>query len=76
MRTKTSFTIVEQATIAVAGFEEVVKRMSNQVTLKGQSDSTLKNYIRRIALISLHFSRLPNEIEEDEINIGQNKYLY
>jgi len=65
---KKSFTIVEQATIAVPGFEEVIKRMSNQVTLKGQSDSTLKNYIRRIALISLHFNRLPHEIEEDEIN--------
>jgi len=68
MRTKTSFTIVEQATIAVPGFEEVVKKMSIQVTLKGQSDSTLKNYIRQIALISLHFNRLPHEIEEDEIN--------
>jgi len=68
MRTKTSFTIVEQATIAIPGFEEVVKKMSIQVTLKGQSDSTLKNYIRRIALISLHFNRLPHEIEEDEIN--------
>jgi len=68
MRTKTSFTIVEQATIAVPGFEEVVKKMSIQVTLKGQSDSTLKNYIRRIALISLHFNRLPHEISEDEIN--------
>jgi len=68
MRTKTTFTIVEQATIAVPGFEEVVKKMSIQVTLKGQSDSTLKNYIRRIALISLHFNRLPHEIEEDEIN--------
>jgi len=68
MRKKTSFTIVEQATIAVPGFEEVVKKMSIQVTLKGQSDSTLKNYIRQIALISLHFNRLPHEIEEDEIN--------
>ena len=30
--------------------------------------STLENYIRRIALVSLHFGRLPHEINEDEIN--------
>lgn len=68
MRQKASFTIVEQATIAVPGFKDIVKKMSIQVTLKGQSESTLKNYIRRIAQISLHFNRLPHEIEKDEIN--------
>jgi len=68
MRQKVSLTIVEQATIVVPGFKEVVKKMSNQIVLKGQSESTLSNYIRRIALISLHFNRLPHEIDEDEIN--------
>jgi len=38
------------------------------VTLRGQSQSTLNNYIRRIALISLHFERLPEAVEEEEIN--------
>jgi site-specific recombinase XerD len=42
--------------------------LEQQVELRGQSQSTLKNYIRRIALISLHFGRLPHEIEEEEIN--------
>jgi site-specific recombinase XerD len=68
MRKKESLTIVERATIAVPGFEEVVKKMSIQVELKGQSKSTFQNYIRRIALISLHFKRLPHELSEDEIN--------
>ena len=68
MRKKASLTIVERAAIAVPGFEEVVKKMSIQVELKGQSKSTFQNYIRRIALISLHFKRLPHEISEDEIN--------
>ncbi len=68
MRTKTGFTIVERAIIAVAGFEAVVKKLELQVTLRGQSMSTLNNYIRRIALFSLHFGRLPEHIEEDEIN--------
>jgi len=36
--------------------------------LRGQSKSTLENYIRRIALISLHYGRLPEDIAEEEIN--------
>jgi len=35
--------------------------------LHGQSKSTLNNYIRRIALISLHFNCLPGEISDDEL---------
>ena len=68
MSKKVSFTIVERATIGVPDFEKVVKKMEQQVILRGQSMSTLNNYIRRIALISLHFNRLPHEIEEEEIN--------
>jgi len=36
--------------------------------LRGQSKSTLDNYIRRIALFVLHFNKLPQQLEEDEIN--------
>ena len=68
MRQKTSLTIVERAIIAVPGFEQVLKKLDQQVALRGQSQSTLNNYIRRIAKISLHFGRLPEEIDEDEIN--------
>ena len=68
MRTKTSLTIVERTIIAVPGFEQVFKKLNQQVELRGQSQSTLNNYIRRIALISMHFGRLPEQIEEDEIN--------
>ena len=59
MRQKTGLTIVERAVIAVPGFEQVFKKLDQQVTLRGQSQSTLNNYIRRIAKISLHFERLP-----------------
>ena len=59
---------MERATIAVPGFETVTKKLAQQVALRGQSQSTLQNYIRRIALFSLHFGRLPEQIEEDEIN--------
>lgn len=61
-------TIVEKAIQTVDGFEKVYKTMQQQVLLRGQSKSTLQNYIRRIALISLHYGRLPQELTEDEIN--------
>jgi integrase/recombinase XerD len=68
MRQKNGLTVVERAIIAVPGFEKVLKKLEQQVALRGQSPSTLNNYIRRIALISLHFGRLPEQIEEDEVN--------
>ncbi len=68
MRKKKGFTIVEQAITAVPAFAEVEKRLEHQVELRGQSASTLHNYIRRIALFVLHFGCLPEQISEDEIN--------
>lgn len=68
MRTKKGFTIVERAIAAVPEFATVKTKLSQQVTLRGQSESTLNNYIRRIALFVLHFNQLPESIPEDEIN--------
>jgi site-specific recombinase XerD len=68
MRKKTSPNTLERAIIAVPGFEKVAKKLEQQVVLRGQSMSTLRNYINRIARVSIHFGRLPHEISEDEIN--------
>ena len=68
MRKKSGFTIVEQAIALVSEFENVVRKMEQQVTLRGQSKSTLNNYIRRIALCVLHFGKLPEQIDPEEIN--------
>ena len=65
MRKKMSLTVVERAIVAVPGFEMVLKKLEQQVTLRGQSKSTLSNYIRRIALISLHFGQLPDQIDDE-----------
>jgi len=61
-------TLIEQAILTIDGFEVVYKNFKQQVILKGQSTSTLNNYIRRIAIISLHFNSLPELICDDEIN--------
>ncbi len=68
MRKRTSPTILERAIDAVPAFEKIISKLSSQVTLRGQSKSTLDNYTRRIALLVLHFNRLPEHVSEDEIN--------
>lgn len=69
MRQKNGLTIVELAVQEVAGFDQVVKKLNQQVILKGQSPSTFNNYIRKVATLCLHFGKLPEELDEDEINV-------
>ncbi len=52
----------------VPEFENVVRKLEQQVTLRGQSKSTLNNYIRRIALFVIRFGKLPEQIDPEEIN--------
>ena len=68
MRKRTEPTIVEKAIESIDGFEKVYHILQQQVTLRGQSRSTLENYIRRIAAVSLHFGKLPQQVTDDEIN--------
>lgn len=68
MRRKITPTILERAIIEVPDFENVIKKLSEQVDLRGQSKSTLQNYTRRIALFVIHFKSLPENVSEDEIN--------
>lgn len=68
MKKRNEPTLVDKAIVVVPGFKAVYEKLSQQVTLRGQSKSTLNNYIRRIAGISLKFERLPELISDDEIN--------
>ena len=64
---RTEPTLVQKAIDMVPGFQHVFTKLQQQVTLRGQSQSTLSNYIRRIAIISLHFGRLPEAISDEEL---------
>jgi len=66
MRQKRS-KIVDEAIHNVEGFAKVFKVIHQNTVLCGQSKSTFENYLRRIALISLHFGRMPEDISDDEI---------
>jgi len=66
MRQKRS-KIVDEAIHNINGFAKVFKVIHQNTVLRGQSKSTFENYLRRIALISLHFGRMPEDISDDEI---------
>ena len=68
MRKKSEFTTVERAVKTIDGFQKVYDTLQQQTILRGQSQSTLENYIRQIALISLEFNKLPEDLSEDDIN--------
>jgi integrase/recombinase XerD len=68
MRKKSEFTTVERAIQTIDGFQKVYNALQQQIILRGQSQSTLENYIRQVALISLEFNKLPEDLTEDEIN--------
>jgi site-specific recombinase XerD len=68
MKTKSEFSIVGRAMASVAGFDCVYHTLEQQVVLRGQAKSTFENYIHRIAQVSLHFNRLPEDVSSDELN--------
>ena len=68
MRKKSEFTILERAMQTVPGFDKVYHKMKQQTILGGRSQSTLENYLRRIALVCLEYNRLPEDISEEEIS--------
>lgn len=68
MRKKSEFTTVERAIQTIEGFQKVYNTLQQQTILRGQSQSTLENYIRQIALVSLEFNKLPEDLSEDDIN--------
>ena len=45
--------------VLVPEFKSRAVKLELQVVLRGQSASTLNNYIRRIALFVIHFEKLP-----------------
>ncbi len=54
--------------VLVQEFKDRALKLEHQVVLRGQSQSTLNNYIRRIALFVIHLEKLPEHVSVDEIN--------
>jgi len=67
MKTKSKSTTFDRAIQTVDGFSQVFTVMRQQTAIGGRTDSTFYNYIHRIALVSLHFNRLPEAISDAEL---------
>jgi len=63
--------IVQRACNEINGFRELFEELDDRVRLSDQSSGTLVSYSRKLALLSLHFGKLPQDITDKEVN----KYL-
>ena len=61
-------TIIDRAKREVEGFSIMFAKLEQKVTLGGLSESTLINYGRAIARISIHFDMIAAVLEEELIN--------
>ena len=67
-RPNSAKTIVELAKGEVPGFREHFAKFEEQTTIGGYSKSTIFNYSRAVAKISLHFKKSLLDLDPDEVN--------
>lgn len=60
-------TIVAQASAKVAGFAQLYKELERAINISGKSKSTLTNYGRQLAHLSLHYLQLPTELDHEQV---------
>jgi site-specific recombinase XerD len=65
-------TLIEQAKREVPGFRSHFAKFEQQVTIGGYSSSTLYNYSRAVAKVSLYFKKSLLDLDPDEVN----QFLY
>jgi site-specific recombinase XerD len=61
-------TLINRALLAVPGLDECIKKLRQDLIVRGRSQSTLKRYVEKIAEISFHYHKLPEFFSEKEIN--------
>ena len=72
VKPNSSKTLLERAKKEVPGFKDHVARFEQQMVLGGYSKSTLFNYSRAVAKISLHFNKSLLDLDPEEVN----EFLY
>jgi integrase/recombinase XerD len=65
-------TIYSQACNEIAGFRSMADEFTRKLVINGKSKSTYQNYLRQIAKLSLHYKRIPLELDVDQIE----EYLF
>ena len=54
------------------GFEGLLHRFERNITILGRSKSTFENYVRHVAAISLHYGKIPIELDQEQVQ----EYLF
>ena len=49
-------------------FTELLGRFERTVSVLGRSQSTFNNYSRHVASVSLHFRKIPTELDSEQIH--------
>jgi len=60
-------TIVQRACRELAGFESLCLQLEKRILITGKTMSTLQNYMRCVAHLSLHFKVLPTQLMHDQL---------
>ena len=60
--------LINQAKREVPGFTELLGRFERTVSVLGRSQSTFNNYSRHVASVSLHFGKIPTELDSEQIH--------
>jgi len=63
-----SKTLIERAKREVPDFKEHFAKFEEQITIGGYSHSTLFNYSRAVAKVSLHFKKSLLDLDAEEVN--------
>lgn len=60
-------TLIDRACREVPGFHRMYEKLSKKITIADYSKSTLINYGRAVARISLHFNKLPLALDDEQV---------
>ena len=69
---KKAKTVVEEAIEQVSGFEIICEKLTRNFVITGKAKSTLKNYLRCLAHIALHFKISPERLDKEAVE----EYLF
>jgi integrase/recombinase XerD len=72
LRVNSAKTLIQRAKLEIPNFEEHYKKFEQQTILNGYAESTIFNYSRAVAKISLQFKKSILDLDPDEVN----QFLY
>ena len=60
-------TIINRAVLEVPEFEALLLRFKRSISVLGRSELIFKSYARNIAAMTLHFGKVPTELDVEQV---------